>query len=282
MRVEEQGNGYLKISLIQEGRLDYTAFTTLSAVECFVPFSQVTEEENRVLYYLENYISMTEYLSMKTLNFEETKRLFLACVSTFENVRKAGENEENIVVDLNYVYVEPVTSQIKFLYLPTVVMINLDSFRTLVKNILFVVHTKDAEMLLGSVVDAMRQFQDKETDLKKFKEIVLSVESNVKVVEKEVEVDRIVEKIIQKPKKYKSNMGESLVFYTFVYTLAMILLPVFLANFIDSSLLAGPKLINILLCLSAILVTMLYSLKKEFGYKDDKIVVTMQPQEKKK
>lgn len=282
MKVEEQGSDYLKVSLFQEGKLDYAAFTTLSAVECFVPFSQVTDEENRVLYYLENYIPMAEYLNMKTLNFEETKRLFLVCVNTFENVRKAGENEGNIMTDLNYVYVEPVTRQIKFLYLPTVVTIHPDSFRTLLKNILFVVQTENAEMLLGSVVDAMRHFQDKETDLESFKECVLSVESNVKVVEKEVEVDRIVEKIIEKPKKYRSNMGESLVFYTFVYTFAMIILPALLANFIDSSLLAGPKLINILLCLSAILATVVYSFKKEIGYKDDKIVVTMQPQEKKK
>lgn len=282
MKVEEQGSDYLKVSLFQEGKLDYAAFTTLSAVECFVPFSQVTDEENRVLYYLEHYIPMAEYLNMKTLNFEETKRLFLVCVDTFENVRKVGKNEGNIVADLNYVYVEPVTRQIKFLYLPTVVTINPDSFRTLLKSILFVVQTENAEMLLGSVVDVIRHFQDKETDLERFKECVLSVESNVKVVEKEVEVDRIVEKIIEKPKKYRSNMGESLVFYTFVYTFAMIILPALLANFIDSSLLAGPKLINILLCLSAILATVVYSLKKETGYKDDKIVVTMQPQEKKK
>lgn len=281
MKVEEQGNDYLKINLFQEGKLDYAAFTTLSASECFVPFSQVTEEENRVLYYLENYIPMAEYLNMKTLNFEETKRLFLACVNTFENVRNAEEDEGNIVADVNYVYVEPVTRQIKFLYLPTVVTINPDSFRTLLKNILFVVQTENAEMLLGSVVDVMRHFQDKETDLERFKECVLSVDSNVKVVEKEVEVDRIVEKIIEKPKKYRSNMGESLVFYTLVYIFAIILLPALLANFIDSSLLAGPKLLNILLCLSAILATVLYSLKKETGYKDDKIVVTMQPQEKK-
>lgn len=281
MKVEEQGNDYLKISLFQEGKLDYAAFTTLSASECFVPFSQVTEEENRVLYYLENYIPMAEYLNMKTLNFEETKRLFLACVNTFENVRNAEEDEGNIVADVNYVYVEPVTRQIKFLYLPTVVTINPDSFRTLLKNILFVVQTENAEMLLGSVVDVMRHFQDKETDLERFKECVLSVDSNVKVVEKEVEVDRIVEKIIEKPKKYRSNMGESLVFYTLVYIFAIILLPALLANFIDSSLLAGPRLLNILLCLSAILATVLYSLKKETGYKDDKIVVTMQPQEKK-
>lgn len=282
MKVEEQGNDFLKISLLQEGKLDYAAFTTLSAIECFVPFAQVTEEENRVLYYLGNYIPITEYFNMKKLNFDETKRLFLACVNTFENIRKVGGNEGNLVVDLNYVYLEPVTRQIRFLYLPTVVTINPDSFQTLVKNILFLIQTENTEMLLGSVVNIMAHLQDKETDLKKFKECVLSVESNVKVVEKEVEVDRIVEKIIEKPKKYRSNMGESLIFYTFIYTFTMILLPALLANFVDSSLLAEPELINILLCLAAILVTVFYSFKKEISYKDDKIVVTMQPQDKKK
>lgn len=282
MKVEEQGNDFLKISLLQEGKLDYAAFTTLSAIECFVPFAQVTEEENRVLYYLENYIPITEYFNMKKLNFEETKRLFLACVDTFENIRKVGGNEGNVVVDLNYVYLEPVTRQIRFLYLPTVVTINSDSFQSLVKDILFLVQTENAEMLLGSVVDTIAHMHDKETDLKKFKECVLSVESNVKVVEKEVEVDRIVEKIIEKPKKYRSNIGESLIFYTFAYTFAMIILPALLANFVDASLIVGPELINIVLCLAAILATVFYSIRKEISYRDDKIVVTMQPQEKRK
>lgn len=281
MKVEEQGNDYLKISLFQEGKLDDTAFVALSDIECLVPFSQDTEE-NRVRYYLENYIPLAEYLNMKKLNFEETKRLFLTCVDTFENIREAGGNDGNIVVDLNYVYVEPITRQIKFLYLPTMLTINPDAFRTLVKDILFSIQTENAEMLLGSVIDTMRGLQDKDTELERFKEHVLSVEANVKVIEKEVEVDRIVEKIIEKPKKYRSNMGENLVFYTFVYTFAMIIIPALLANFVDANLVAGPKLINIFLCLLAILATVFYSLKKEVSYKDDKVVVTMQPQEKKK
>lgn len=282
MKVEAQGNDYLKISLFQEGKLDYTAFTTLSTLECLVPFSQVTEEENRVLYYLGNYIPLAEYLNMKKLSFEETKRLFLVCVNTYENVREAGGNEGNIGIDLNYVYVEPVTKQVRFLYFPTVVTINPDSFRLLIKDILFFIQTENAEMLLGSVVDTIGHWADREMELEKFKAKVMSVESNVKVVEKEVEVDRIVEKIIEKPKKYKSNIGGNLVFYTFVYTFAMIIMPALLANFVDSSLIAGPQLINILLCLSAILATVFYSFKKETGYIDDKVVITMQPQEKKK
>lgn len=282
MKVEEQGNNYLTINLFREGKLDYAAFTALSDMECLMPFSQVTEEENRVQYYLEYYISIAEYLNMKKLNFDETKRLFLTCADTFEAVRNAGGNEGNIVVDLNYVYVEPVTRQIKFIYLPTVVTINPDAFRVLVKDILFFIQTENAEMLLGSVIDAMGRFQNKDEELERFKKCVLSVESNVKVVEKEVEVDRIVEKIIEKPQKYKSNIGGSLVFYTFVYTFSMIVLPALLANFLDSSLISGPKLVNIFLCLSAILATVFYSLKKEVSYKDDKVVVTMQPQEKKK
>ena len=282
MKVEEQGNDFLKINLFQEGKLDYVAFSTLSSLECLLPFSQVTEEENRVSYYFGKYIPLAEYLNMKKLSFDETRRLFLVCVNTFENVREAGGNEENIVTDLNYVYVEPVTRQVRFIYLPTVVTVNPDSFRKLIKEILFFIQTENAEMLIGSVVGCVGRLADKDMELKNLKRRVLSVESNVKVIEKEVEVDRIVEKIIEKPKKYKSNTGESLLFYTFVYTFAIIIVPALLANFVDSSLIARPQLVNILLCLSAILATVFYSLKKETNYKDDKIVVTMKPQEKKK
>lgn len=282
MKVEEQGIDYLKINLLQEGKLDYKAFDTLPSLECLLPFSQIAEEDNRVSYYLGKYIPLTEYLNMKKWNFDETKRLFLVCVNTFENVKKAGGNEENIVTDLNYVYVEPVTRHVRFLYLPTVVTTNPASFRRLIKEILFFIQTENAEMLLGSVVDSLGRWTDKDMELEKFKESVLSVEANVKIVEKEVEVDRIVEKIIEKPKTYKSNVGGNLLFYTVVHTFTMIILPALLANFIDSSLIASPHLINILLCLFAILLTVFYSLKKEIGYKDDKIVVTMQPQEKRK
>lgn len=280
MRIEECGADFLKISLLQEGTIDKTSFEKIKYLDCILPFDyDESKEENRIVYQIGNYITVKEYLNVKVLNFTEAKDFFLAWIMAFESVQQSGGKCSNLVTDTERVYIDPITRQLRFLYLPVLIEVNPDNFKEALKNLLFSVHVKNAEALLGLIVEIIEEYNGEGADVyRKLKEAVYKAEKNVKVVEKKVEVERIVEKIIEKPQKQKKNIGKNLVVYTILCTFSMVILPLLLSNVIDSSLLAKPHLMNVLLCLLTILIADLYIVRMDKKGVDNKMIITMEPQ----
>lgn len=280
MKVEEQGENYFILNLLQEGKLDHTALEKLQSEECLLPFELVDSERKCVRYHVGNYIPLKQYLNMKELNFSETKDLFLSIISNFEKIKNSGGKQANILEDLYYVYINPVSLEYRFVYLPVVLEVNPDNFLCMMKEILFLLQSNDAELVLGCVVDAIRAGDNCMAHLK---QRLFTVDSNVQVLEKTVEVDRVVEKTIEKQVSKRENLGESIAVTAIIYAFDMILLPFLLCDYLEPDLLATPKIINNLLCLFAILSSSLWAMSRARRImKKEKMVVTMEPQKKEK
>ncbi|MBQ5558552.1 MAG: hypothetical protein IIT46_02065 [Lachnospiraceae bacterium] len=282
MKIESQSKTELLLNLVNEGKMDYSIFSKLQNLEFIVPFYPDKNADNRISYHFGNYISLAEYLNVKNFGFDDAKELLLLCARGFWRIREAGGNIANIMPDINYVFVEPVSRELKYIYLPVFLEINPDSFQKMIKQVLFVAKIENAEYLLGTALNALKKNREQENVLEIFIDALQNIDSNVNIVEKEVKVDRIIEKVIEKPVKQRTDLGGNLLFFTFVYTFTMILVPYVLCTKLGGDLISEPKLINISLCLLSILVTVFYSMKKEKERIDNKTVITMQPQERKK
>ena len=279
MKIEERGTNFLKISLLQEGTIDKVSFDRMKHLDCILPFEYVYNEENRILYRTGNYIPLAEFFNIKTLNFTEAKGLLLSWIMAFESVSRTGGKCGNLVTDMDYVYIDPVTGQLRFIYLPVLIEIKNNNFRNALKELIFSIRVKDAEILLGMVVEQLGKIGTDDAQLyEDLRECINKADQNVKIVEKEVEVERIVEKIIEKPQKQKRNIGRNLVGYTILCSLSMVILPLLLSNVIDSSLLSKPHLIKDLICLLTILLGHLYTLQIDKKNIDNKTIITMEPE----
>lgn len=280
MKIEIKDSEYIKLNLSQEGRLDVDSWEQLQNLECILPFSKVYNEDNNVGYQIGKRISLVEYLNMKELNFQETRGLLLSFVNGFEQVELAGGKSFNIMEDLHQVYINPVTQELRFLYVPVELELYAGNFKKMLRELLFLMRTTDSEMLLGMVADMIGTVTATQGEMvSALKERLLKTTSNIKVVEKEVEVDRVVEKIIERPVINKNDGIKRLLFYTTLYTINMVLMPMLLSHFLSSGLLAKPQLLNFLLWFLTILISMIVEFTRETSEKNDKTIVTLQPQE---
>ena len=282
MKIEEQGKGYLNVKLQHEGTFDFVVLDKIKSLECILPFQIRADEENSISYHIGEFITLIEYLNMKVLSFEEVKGIFLSCIEGFERIEQCGGHSANIVEDLYHIFIDPVTREIHFIYCPVAIELNPNSFCNLMKELLFTVQTQDAEMILGVVAENISIIQKKEDDIGILKNSIQNITGNVKIIEKKVEVERIVEKVIEKPVEKSNNFGKKLTTCSVIYLFSMIFLPMLLSNYLNSNLLTRPGLINIMLCIGSILLSVIIMLVTEREEQDDKIVVTMQSQEKMK
>lgn len=280
MKLENLENGYIKVNMAREGNWDCASLDSVKMLECVLPF-RVEKEENCLLYHVGTYISLAEYLNMKELSLEEAKGIFLSCIECFERIENCGGMTGNIISDVYYTYIDPVTMELRFLYCPLLVELHPDNLKELMKKLLLVMRTKDAEMLIGSIANIVANMPRREEEITIFRDCVLNLKDNIRIIEKKVEVERVVEKIIEKPIKQKSYIGKNITAFAAVYTGALIFLPILLEDVVGTELVSAPKLMNVLLCMVAILISTIYSIWSSKKTKD-KVVVTMQPQEPQK
>ena len=73
----------------------------------------------------------------------------------------------------------------------------------MIKQVLFVAKIENAEYLLGTALNALKKNREQENVLEIFIDALQNIDSNVNIVEKEVKVDRIIEKVIEKPVKQR-------------------------------------------------------------------------------
>lgn len=278
MKIEKLEEKELRVSLSHEGKLDFSVLDTMKSLECILPFQYLAEEENSIRYYIGDSISIIEYLNMKELSFDEARDIFLACADSFLRIEKCGGICGNVIDNLYYVFINPVTRDLRLLYCPVEVELCPEAFRNVMRDLVFAMRTKDAEMLLGTVVEKLSDFSREENTIETFINAIQTVKENVKIIEKKVEVDRIMEKVIEKQVEKEHNTGREIAIFSLIYFLSMIVLPFGFAQFMDSALVAAPALLNILICLCAIFIRAAWVMKK--GKRKDKMIVTTQPEKK--
>ena len=202
MNIEYTDDGYLEVSFQSSEPIDYKYMSNMNTAVCFIPSFRNRYDESSILYYRGEMITVSEYITNRTLSFDELKELLLQITYAFQDAINREFEINKILAELEYIFIHPQNKYVKLIYLPLIENKTSSSFQHLLRKICNRVNTQGASMLLGMMLEKSNQ---KEFILEKFYEDLVNVDDcNIKpktqIVEKIVEVPRIVEKTVEVPK----------------------------------------------------------------------------------
>lgn len=278
MKIENIGNGYLRVTFHQEGMINEKTLGDMKLLECILPFERDKDVKHSMLYYTGKYIPLVEYLNKKVLDLEETKGIFLSCINSFERVTESGLLAGNLITELYHIYVEPITQELRFIYCPVNFELDGENFPSMLRDIVFAIKTQGTELLLGTILVELWQNNRSNRNYKKWQECICKTEDNIQVVEKKVEVDRILERTIERTVEKKQYPLGYLVIYNSFSLFLIGVVPMLLAEQISSDLVTRPGLINILLFFLNILLSLTFVALWNRKKTKDRTIITTEPQ----
>lgn len=271
-------DGYLELDVENsEEIVDNGMIESINMNVYLLPFFREKDGDNVIMYHLGEFSPLSDYLKRKILMSIESRRIVLNIIEAFIKIRDMGLIEENIISDLDYIYIEPKTKEIKLLYYPVSSTMKFGGIMEILRNFCVSVHTKDAEILLGTILQDINNY--KIDDLDEFRQNIENVEERkvVKEVERIVEkpVERIVERVIEKTVDNEQN---KVIIYTVVLFYAIVTLgfPYILAMYLDETLVAVPQILNFFLFMLAAVVYLFFVQYFAKANRNEKMVVTVQ------
>lgn len=278
MNLKYTEDGYLKLYIENnEGTIDDELIENMNMNAYLLSAFKSREENNVVAYYPENFIPLSGYLEEKTLRMIESRRIILNIIEAFIKIRDTGLKEGNVLPCLNYIYIEPKTREVKLIYCPVYLEMKFGGFMEILKTFCVSVHTKDAEILLGTLLQYVNNH--KSVDLEELKEKVENIDedNSVREIERIIEkpVERVVERVIEKTVDNGQNkvMVYVIILLYGIFTLG---LPYVLFMYFGRTLVAVPEMLNLCLFLLAALCNLLFVQYFTNSNRSDKMVVTVQ------
>lgn len=268
MNIEYTEDGYLKLSVSQKGAIVHGEIQKMNANPYILPSFRDRYDKDVVLYHRGEYIALSSYFEKHTLGFKELKSIVLQFTKAFINIEKAGFEIANIVTALDYLFINPMTLEVKIIYCPVSAVINQRSFQELLIHICHGAETENASILLGTLLE---QSNKKEFQLQAFQEIIQQLDNKagveIKEVEKIVEVPVEVEKIVEKPVEVEkvietvvekqvptSSGGVICVVGILSVSITSVVLPVILSSVLGKEISMEPQMVNYALYLMEILI----------------------------
>lgn len=246
-------DGYLKIKVEDNIKVDYTQLQGMNSLPYFVPSLKDRYEDNVILYHRGEYISIAEHVNGKSYVFKEFKSVLLVILEAFVKLEKAGYKMGNACVSLDNIFIHPQSGKIRIVYVPTEESLCTaeNCIRELLSELLSKIQTKDSALLLGILLENKNCEQiiieDIIKDIQGAKE--KSTDISEKIEEKIMEVP--VEKIIYKSKDYK-------VFRYIVVAIEIltgIVIPIFIKFFANKDAIELKNIIIVNIC--EIIITVL-------------------------
>ena len=277
MKIESIGNGYLRVTFNHEGMINEKILGDMKLLECLLPFQKDKDVRQGMLYHIGNYIPLVEYLNKKVLDLEEAKGIFLSCINGFKQVTRSGMMTGNLLTQLHYIYVEPVTQELRFIYCPVNFEIDGDNFSNMIKELVFAMKTEGTEFLLGTVITDFWKNGRGDIDYEEWENRIRHIEENIQVVEKKVEVDRVLERTIERRVDKKQYPFGYLVVYHSISLFLVVVIPMLFAEKMGRDLLTKPGLINILLCFFNVLLSVFLVIIWNHKKVKDRTIITTEP-----
>lgn len=205
MIVSYTEDGYLKIKVEDNIKVDYTQLQGMNSIPYFVPSLKDRYEGNVILYHRGEYVPVTEHVYDKVYKFKEFQDILLVLLEAFAKLERDGYLIGNACVSLDNIFIHPQSGEIRVVYVPTEEMLNSteDCIKELLSGLISGIQTKESALLLGILLENKNRHQIIIEEI--IKEIQQAEEKSThvpeKIVEKTIEVP--VEKIIYKSKNYK-------------------------------------------------------------------------------
>ncbi|SFR97571.1 FHA domain-containing protein [Anaeromicropila populeti] len=216
MQIQYTEDGYLKLCLEETEKINYDIIPKMNSNEFILPCMRDRYDRNVVLYYKGEFVSLLDYLEEVTLDFDGLQDIVIKCLEAFTSIYDAGFLDANIIEDLEFVFINKKTMEIKVVYCPIKTAINTRNCQDMMMNLCKTAVTNKATLLLGTLLEQISQPDFTVKALKnavetlnihavaEVKVVEKVVEKKVeveveKIVERPVEIERIVEKVVEKP-----------------------------------------------------------------------------------
>lgn len=241
MQISYTEDGYLKVNVEKNEEIDYEQIQRMNTTPYLMPSLRDRYEDNSVLYYKGEYITIADFIKGKVFSFVDFQNLLVSLLQVYAKLEKDGYIISNTCVSLDRVFIHPVKKTVYLVYVPLKgeMILPKDRLSELLHELIFGIQTNDSAILLGILLEASNKDNislDKLiTEVKNVKEQNFDMQSHV--IEKEIEVP--VEKIIIKDGKCKM-FG---VIAMLTEALTGILLPIVIGGVV------GTKMVNVQLCI---------------------------------
>ena len=218
MKIMLTEDGYIKISFEDVESILFEQIAQMNSNPFILPSLRERYEKNSILYYIGEFEPLSKAFRDKVLSKEELEHIVMNCIEAYASMEESGFLTDNVLCDLEQVFIHRKTGEMKFIYCPLRTRLNETSCQDFMRNVIETVSTEHATVLLGTILE---QINRKSFSLGTFAEAIEHAEeitaSKPKVVEKVVEkpvekivevekvvdrpvtVEKIVEKIIEKP-----------------------------------------------------------------------------------
>lgn len=197
-------DGYIKISFEDLESILFEQIAQMNSNPFILPSLRERYEKNSILYYIGDFEPLSKAFRGKVLSKEELEHIVMNCIESYASMEESGFLTDNVLCDLEHVFIHRKTGEMKFIYCPLRTRLNETSCQDFMRNVIETVSTEHATVLLGTILE---QINSKSFSLGTFAEAIENAEevtaSKPKVVEKVVEkpVEKIVEveKVVDRP-----------------------------------------------------------------------------------
>lgn len=187
-------DGYIKISFKDVESILFDQIAKMNSNPYILPSLRERYEKNSLLYYIGEFESLASAFKEEVLEKTELEHIVMNCIQAFSSMEESGFLCDNVLYDLEHVFIHRKTKELKFIYCPLRTSLNPDSCQEFMRNVIGTASTQNATVLLGTILE---QINSKSFSLQNFTEAVKNADKLVGGKEKVVE--KVVEKIVEKP-----------------------------------------------------------------------------------
>lgn len=112
-------DNYIAVTLNPNVRIDTHQFSAVnSSGEYLVNCTRDRYEQNCLLFYVENLVPLNKFINENSFDFDSLKEFILQIINTLIKAADKKLAMSNILLNMEYIFVDPYTKNIKIIYIP--------------------------------------------------------------------------------------------------------------------------------------------------------------------
>lgn len=156
--IELTEDKYLTVAVKDDVLIDNSQFSMINSGRSnLINCTKDRYEENTLLYYIGNYISLNKYILENSFDFQSLKSLLLKLTNEVCLIMDKKLTLSNAILYLNYIFIDTYTNEIKLIYIPATrseeSKEGMGDFQKLLKDIINNIDASNSDVLMGFIIN---------------------------------------------------------------------------------------------------------------------------------
>lgn len=156
--IELTEDKYLTVAVKDDVLIDNSQFSMINSGRSnLINCTKDRYEENTLLYYIGNYISLNNYILENSFDFHSLKSLLLKLTNEVSLIMDKKLTLSNAILYLNYIFIDTYTNEIKLIYIPATrseePKEGTGNFQKLLKDIINNIDASHSDVLMGFIIN---------------------------------------------------------------------------------------------------------------------------------